>query len=77
VNFDDGTKIARFESDYGPGTWLALSRTMDGDIIISIFGNDECRIAASGGQLRGEKLVKVTGLFSQIIDELNEKEAAK
>jgi hypothetical protein len=39
--------------------------------------DDERRIATSGEQLHGEKLVKVVGLFSQIIDELNEQETGK
>jgi hypothetical protein len=44
---------------------------MDGDIVISIHGDGECRIATSGGKLHGEKMVEVVGLFSSIIDTLN------
>jgi hypothetical protein len=45
---------------------------MDGDIVISINGDGECRIATSGGKLRGEQMVEVVGLFSRVIDALND-----
>jgi hypothetical protein len=70
---DGGYKTAKFESDYTRGTFLRLTRTADGDIVISIHGDGECRIATSGGKLHGEKMVEVVGLFSMIIDALNNK----
>jgi hypothetical protein len=65
-------KTVKFESDYDRGTFLRLTQTADGDIIISIFGDGECRITTSGGQLRGEKLLKIVKSFSDIIDTLDD-----
>jgi hypothetical protein len=73
----DDYRIAKFESDYARETFLTISRTADGDIIISIFGDGECRITTSGGQLRGEKLIKIISLFSEIIDTFNGEETNK
>jgi hypothetical protein len=65
-------KTARLNSDYDPDTFLMLTRTMDGDIVLSVYGKGEFRIATSGGSLHGNKLVKITGLFSKIIDAIND-----
>jgi hypothetical protein len=69
---DDGYKTAKFESDYARGTFLRITKTMDGDVIISIHGDGEFRITTSGGQLRGEKLVEVVGLLHKVIDALKD-----
>lgn len=61
-------KQARFESDYAPGCYLIITQSPDGDIVIKVSGDGECRIATDGGRLRGDKLVQVTKKFSQIID---------
>lgn len=63
-------KRARFESDYSHAK-LNLIQNVDGDIIINIYGEGECRIATCGGKLHGETLVKVVQKFSEIIDLLN------
>jgi hypothetical protein len=71
VIFDDGVKTCEIMSDYDPDTFLRLTRTNDGDIVVTIFGDGEFRIATSGGRLHEYKLVKVVGLFSKIIDIFN------
>lgn len=63
-------KTARFQSDYSSCN-LNLVQTDDGDVIINIFGEGECRIATSGGKLHGDTLVKVVTKFSEIIDLLS------
>lgn len=70
-------KQAKFESDYAPESVLTLTQSVDGDIIISIHGEGECRIATDGGKLRGNTLVEVTKRFSEIIDFLNDKKAKR
>lgn len=69
-------KQASFVSDYSPANALNIVQTDDGDILIhNIIRSKTERgvcIATSGGKLHGEKLIKVTALFSQIIDTLNE-----
>jgi hypothetical protein len=67
-----GYKTAKLSSDYDPDTFLMLTRTMDGDIVLSIYGKGEFRIATSGGNLHGNKLIEITGLFSKIIDAIND-----
>ena len=69
--FDDGAKTCKIVSDYDPDTSIRLASTMDGDIIVSIYGDGEFRIATSGGRIHGDKLVEVVGLFSKIIDIFN------
>lgn len=64
-------KTARFKSDYS-ACKLNLIQTDDGDIVINIFGEGECRIATSGGKLHGDTLVGVVNKFSEIIDLINE-----
>ena len=63
-------KRARFESDYSHAK-LNIIQNVDGDIIINIYGEGECRIATCGGKLHEETLVKVIQKFSEIIDLLN------
>ena len=63
-------KRATYQSDYAACN-LNLIQTDDGDIVINIFGEGECRIATSGGKLHGNTLVKVVSKFSEIIDLLN------
>jgi hypothetical protein len=65
-------KIVKTKSDYDQDTILTLIQNDDSDIIIDIHGAGEFRIATSGGLLRGEKLVNVVKLFSEIIDTLKE-----
>ena len=67
-------KQVKYESDYAPGCILTLTQSPDGDIIFSIHGDGECRIATDGGKLCGETMVGVTKRFSEIIDILLEKE---
>ena len=62
----------RFESDYAPGTWLTITRTDDGDIILRIRGDGEMRIATDGGKLHGKTLVDVCDGFDSIIRTLQE-----
>lgn len=74
-------KQSRFVSDYSPAEGddsvaLKLIQTDDGDIIIDIRHhpdncNDTVRIATSGSRMHGEKAVRITQLFSQLIDEFN------
>lgn len=64
-------KQAKFESDYAPGCYLTITQSPDGDIIINVRGEGECRIATDGGKLHGEKMVQVTSKFSEIIDLLS------
>lgn len=66
-------KTARFQSDYSSCN-LNLIQTDDGDIVINIFGEGECRIATSGGKLHGDSLVEVVNKFSEIIDLINNSE---
>jgi hypothetical protein len=72
----DSVKIARFESDYSPGTFLRIVRMPDGDISVGIYGDDEFKIAANGGQLHGKNLVEIVNLFTKIIDAFNNIEEA-
>ena len=65
-------KKARFESDYSPGCVLNMIQSDDGDIIINIHGDGECRIATDGGKLKGKNLVQIVQKFSEIIDLLNQ-----
>lgn len=64
-------KMANFESDYAPGCYLKLIQNNDGDIIVNISGEGECRIVTDGGKLYGETMVQVTKKFAEIIDLLN------
>ena len=66
----DKPKIAKFRSDYDPDTILTISMTDDADVVIDIFGKGECRITTSGGQLLGERGVKVIKAFREIIEAL-------
>lgn len=63
-------KRASFQSDYSACN-LNLLQTDDGDIIVNIYGEGECRIATSGGKLHGGALVGVVNKFSEIIDLIN------
>lgn len=72
LTFNGGNmKQVRFESDYSPGCYLVITQSVDGDIIVSIRGDGECRIATDGGKLHGETLVLVVQKFSEIIDLLS------
>lgn len=66
-------KVARVRSDYSTSK-LNILQTDDGDIILQVYGQDEFRIATSGGQFHGEKLVKIVDKFSELIDLLNERD---
>ena len=68
----DKPKIAKFRSDYDPGTILTISMTDDADVVIDIHGNGECRITTSGGQLLGERGAKVIKAFREIIEALGD-----
>ena len=72
--FEDERKTtARLESDYSPGTYLRISRTVDADIVIGISGNKgEFRIATSGSRYHGKKKVKFMKLFHELIDAIND-----
>jgi hypothetical protein len=72
MTYNDGFRTGRIVSDYDPDTFLNLTRTMDGDIVISVSGSGEFRIATSGSRLSGDKLVKIITSFSKIIDALND-----
>ncbi len=63
-------KGALVRSDYSL-TKLSLIQTDDGDIIVKTTGTDEFRIATSGGQFHGEKLVEIVNKFSELIDLLD------
>ena len=65
--------IAKYRSDYGPDTILTIVRTDDGDIVLRIRGNEEFRIATSGGKLHGEDLNIVVEAFERIIQVMNKK----
>ena len=68
----DKPKIAKFRSDYDPDTILTIVMTDDADVVIDIHGKGECRIATSGGQLYGERLVRVVKAFREIIEALGD-----
>ena len=63
-------KIAKIESDYSPSK-LSLIQTDDGDIIVGLYDRGEFRIATSGGNYHGKKLVDIVNKFSELIDLLN------
>ena len=69
-------KLAKVVSDYGPtgdcpaGT-LCIVQTDDGDIAVRVFGRGEFRLATSGGQFHGKRLVDILNKFSELIDLLN------
>ena len=60
-------KAALVRSDYST-TKLSLIQTDDGDIVVKTHGSDEFRIATSGGQFHGDKLVEITEKFNELID---------
>lgn len=70
-------KRAIFESDYAPGTNLAIVQTDDGDIILKITGNGEMRIATDGGKLHGQNLVDCVSGFAKAIDAICSAERGK
>lgn len=59
-------------SDYST-TKLSIIQTDDGDIIVKTYGTDEFRIATSGGQFHGEKLVEIVNKFSELIQLMGER----
>ncbi|MDR1837597.1 MAG: hypothetical protein LBQ89_08070 [Treponema sp.] len=65
-------RIAKFRSDYDPDTILTISMTDDADVVIDIQGNGECRITTSGGQLLGERGLRVIKAFREIIEGLGD-----
>lgn len=71
---DVGPVSVKIPSDYDPNTFLRLTQTEDGDVILKIIGNGEMRIATSGGMLHGLELVAVVNAFKAIIDTYRRKE---
>lgn len=61
----------KVHSDYAPDTYMKLVRTDDGDVIFKICGKGEMRIATSGGQFHGRKLVAITEAVNSLIDALS------
>ena len=63
-----GPVSVKIPSDYDPNTFLRLTQTDDGDIILKVVGNGEMRIATSGGYLHGMDLVAVIQALGTVID---------
>lgn len=57
----------KIRSDYDPNTILTITTTDDGDVILHIHGDGEMRIATSGGQFHGNRLVAITDAFKKVI----------
>ena len=66
--------IVKFTSDYDPNTFLQLTRTEDGDIILRTHGNGELRFSASGGKLHGQELNNVLNAFGVIMNTIGQKQ---
>ena len=61
---------AKYESDSSQ-TNLSITEFSNGDIVLTIDGNDEFRISSTGGKLTGVRLCKIKSLFAELICELN------
>ena len=64
-------KHIKVQSDYSPDTYMKMVQTDDGDIVFKICGEGEMRIATSGGQFHGEKMVKVVKACVALMDAIN------
>ena len=66
-------KTGRVRSDYDPKTVLAITRTDDADICVTVFGKGEFKIAGinGGSHIPSEKKRRLVNLFSEIIDVLD------
>lgn len=64
-------KRVKILSDYDPGVYMGITQTDDGDFIFKIHGSGEMRIATSGGQIHGSKLVAVCRAIGDLMDALD------
>ena len=67
-------KHIKVQSDYSPDTYMKMVQTDDGDIVFKICGEGEMRIATSGGQFHGYKLVKIVKVLDAFMDAINMKD---
>lgn len=63
--------ILKVQSDYSPETYMKIVRTDDGDTIFKIYGNGEMRIATSGGQFHGKKLVAICDAVKALMEAIS------
>lgn len=61
-------KYIKIHSDYSPDAYMKMIRTDDGDVVFKIGGKGEMRIATSGGQFHGKKLVAICDAVSALMD---------
>lgn len=61
----------KIQSDYSPDTYMRIHRICDGDVIFKIRGKGEMRIATSGGQFHGKKLIAILDAVKALMEAIS------
>jgi hypothetical protein len=61
-------KQVKIQSDYGINTYLIITKTDDGDVVLKIIGNEEMRIATSGSRFEYNTLWDILKALNQVIE---------